>query len=159
MIKYKCPNIECGKLLEYLEYQTNGYSYGTFYIEGQDHQCDGDEFDGETNYNCPECGEEINDPDQLEKVEIDEDDNPINEENTRTQEKRIKPIITEEIYEQTRPWKNNIQIMYVECKKCKTKVEIIDDEEFNSYINCTKCKTEIKTDEDKIIYSNEKRII
>ena len=158
MIKYKCP--ECGELMDYLNYQTGGYCYGSYDIGSQEYSGDSSEFDGETNYDCPECSYDISDPNDLEQVEVDEDDNIIetDENDNPIRPKRIQPVITNGIFEEQSYRSSNSGEEYVVCSKCKTK-NIVEERDTNAYVNCTKCKAEISTDENFILNSRQTGII
>lgn len=69
---YKCPH--CEEKIYCVTYNTNGYEYGNYDPNSQDYDHRDFCHDGVTTYYCPECEEEIMDPDHMEKVEDEDED-------------------------------------------------------------------------------------
>ncbi len=130
-MKYICPH--CGEHISHLEYTIGGYSYGLFYIKNEEFEGEGFEEDGETDYECPVCNHNINDPTDLEEVPEEEEE----------EEEDIAPIrIPNEpnnmLSDFKRPWSNGKTCK--ECTKCGQVVEF-DPEEHE--IECPICETKI----------------
>lgn len=71
MPTYICPH--CEEHINYVQYRTDGYEYGTYDPNAGNYEYDDSSFEGDTTYECPECNEEIRDPDSLEEVTDNED--------------------------------------------------------------------------------------
>lgn len=63
---------ECGHEIDYVSYSTSGQSYGSYYPDSGDHNEDGTDFEGDTYYTCPECGDEVC-PDELRSTDDDDE--------------------------------------------------------------------------------------
>lgn len=83
MPMYICP--ECHEHINYIRFNTNGYEYGDYNPDTGDYDYQDSSFDGETTYYCPECDEEISNPDNLEIA--GDDENSDNDEAVTTNEK------------------------------------------------------------------------
>ena len=140
-MEYICPH--CEAHISYLSYTMNGYEYGSYGIESEDYVSDGMECDGDTNYTCPECDEDICHPNDLETVD---DDNDEDDEDEEEKEIDIAPIrIPDEpnkmLSDFKVPW--NTGKKCAECTKCGQVVEFDNNEE---EIECPICNTIIKKD-------------
>jgi Zn finger protein HypA/HybF involved in hydrogenase expression len=68
-----CPH--CEHVIDHLSYRTTGYEYGSCNISGDDdYNSDGFENDGDTEFDCPDCGERINRPNDLLAPLTEEDE-------------------------------------------------------------------------------------
>ena len=73
---YTCPH--CEEHINHVEYRTDGYEYGTYYIENEEWEHVDSCHEGETTFECPECGREIDNVSSLERVDSENDNNNDN---------------------------------------------------------------------------------
>jgi hypothetical protein len=79
MPMYKCPH--CDAHIDHVAYRTDGYEYGNYDPDSGDYDYVDSSHDGDTYYECPQCDEEINDPDSLEVINENEEEDtapPVN---------------------------------------------------------------------------------
>lgn len=129
---YKCPH--CEEKIESCTYNISGYEYGNYDIASQNYDYQDSCHEGDTTYECPECGQEIEDPDDLEEFEEEE------EEEDKTED--YAPIRTPQEKETLLCKDNNTQYRNItRCKKCGQGYEFQNDEKV---AECSVCGIEIK---------------
>lgn len=130
-MSYQCPH--CEAEIEYLDVEQSGYQYGSYHIETQDSDWSDSDFEGDYYYKCPECDEEIRDPDDLEEYNEDGDDD---EEEDEEELVEIKTPEMLNLFAKDDRNENYLMRDIVACKQCGQGYEFQHEER---EAECSKC--------------------
>jgi len=122
-MEYKCPN--CEEPIDYVETRQDCVERGSYNIESGNFETDETTSYDNLEYFCPHCGEEIEDPNDLEKIDEDLEE--------KKEEELIKidiknKLITTQI--------NPPSLQVIICKECNEVVDYIWGEKEVQCPNC-----------------------
>ena len=148
---FKCPH--CLVKVEYLDYSQPSREWGSYSLpegddileedrENGDYDNSDSESDGDTSYDCGECGRSL---ELSELIFVDEEKEQVKKEGKKIRKKKIDTTIiitpTSTHIETLNPWEEETRLpKYLTCHKCQTEILLTDDD---TEINCTKCNTEL----------------
>ena len=128
-MKFTCPH--CKAKIRHLNYNQAVTEYGTYALEDECTDMDNSEYNGDMNYACPNCGDDIDSPEDLEEVKEEEkkDDDIV----------EIKPPITKNMLVEESPSYRTYENI-IRCPKCETVSEFSCEERS---LFCRKCDYEL----------------